>query len=414
VSRPLTSPDQDEEIQRLGAVDVVVGLPTAGATPTAAAHAQAARAALEGRLAGHSAVFVHADPTPSEETAAELVAALGAHPLLRLADSGLPSARVPGEAAEGDESVRTILEVGRRLGARAVLVLDPALAEPVADDVAALAEPALKEDHGLVLPCFDRGRYEGTLTHALVVPLVRALFGRRLAYPLAREFACSGPAAASLLDTDVWGTELARHGLEFWIPAAALAQGLMVSQALVAPRTAPAGRPSPLGPTVGRVAGSLFGLAERYEPAWLDLRDSTEVATAGRAPAIREGGGAPDPERMLAGFRLGVRDLLTVWERILAPENLAEVLDLSDAGIEEFRLPDRLWARVVYDFLLGYRFRVVYRTHLAQSLAPLYLGRVASVIIETRGRPPAAVAESADRLGGQFEREKGYLVERWA
>jgi hypothetical protein len=104
---------------------------------------------------------------------------------------------------------------------------------------------------------------------------------------------------------------------------------------------------------------------------------------------------------------------LPVWERILAPENLAEVLDLSDAGTEDFRLPDRLWARVVYDFLLGYRFRVVYRTHLVQSLAPLYLGRAASVVLETRGRPPLAVAEAVERLGRQFELEKAYLVERW-
>jgi hypothetical protein len=414
VSSALTIPDVADDIHRLGAVDVVMGLSTAGATPTAGALAQAARAALEGRLAGHSAVFVHADPTPSEETAAQLAEALGVLPLLRLADSGLASARVPGEAPEVDEGVRTILEVGRRLGARAIVVLDPALADPVADDVAALAEPALKEDHGLVLPCFDRTRHEGTLTHALVVPLVRALFGRRLAYPLAREFACSGTAAASFLESDVWGTDLARQGLEFWIPVAAIAHGLVVSQVLVAPRTAPPGRPSPLGPTVGRVASSLFGLAERYEAAWLDVRDSADVPMAGRAPGIREGGAAPDPERMLAGFRLGVRDLLTVWERILAPENLAEILDLSDAGIEEFRLPDHLWARVVYDFLLGYRFRVVYRTHLAQSLAPLYLGRVASVMLETRGGPPAAVAESAERLAGRFEREKGYVVERWA
>ena len=60
----LTTPAVAEEIQRLGAIDVVIGLPTAGATPTAAAAAHAARAALEGLLAGHSAVFVHADPTP--------------------------------------------------------------------------------------------------------------------------------------------------------------------------------------------------------------------------------------------------------------------------------------------------------------------------------------------------------------
>jgi hypothetical protein len=169
----------------------------------------------------------------------------------------------------------------------------------------------------------------------------------------------------------------------------------------------------PLGPTVGRVAHALFALAERFEAAWLDVRESAPAPIAGRPPRILEGGAAPDPERMLAGFRLGVRDLLSVWERILAPDNLAEILDLSDAGAEDFRLPDRLWARVVYDFLLGFRFRVVYRTHLVQSLAPLYLGRAASVVLETRGQPAASVAAAVDRLGKEFEREKSYLTERW-
>jgi hypothetical protein len=116
---------------------------------------------------------------------------------------------------------------------------------------------------------------------------------------------------------------------------------------------------------------------------------------------------------MQVGFEQGVRDLLPVWERILAPDNLGEVLALSDRPLEHFRFGDRLWARVVYDFLLAYRARVVYRSHAAQSLAPLYLGRAASVILETQARPPAAILQSTARLGGIFEAEKPYLVDRW-
>ena len=49
----------------------------------------------------------------------------------------------------------------------------------------------------------------------------------------------------------------------------------------------------------------------------------------------------------------------------------------------------------------------------AQSLAPLYLGRAASVILETSARPPAAMLLSATRLGGMFDEDKPYLVDRW-
>ena len=85
----------------------------------------------------------------------------------------------------------------------------------------------------------------------------------------------------------------------------------------------------------------------------------------------------------------------------------------SWASLGRFRFSDRLWTRVVYDFLLAYRARTVYRSHAAQSLAPLYLGRAASVVLETQSRPPAAITQSVTRLCGVFEDEKPYLVDRW-
>jgi hypothetical protein len=273
----------------------------------------------------------------------------------------------------------------------------------------------LKEYYGLVLPLYRRFRHDGTLTQAFVVPLMRSLFGRQLAHPIAEEFACSAPAAEAFLAEPVWESDLGRHGLEFWLPAAAIEHGLTVSQAVLGPRTlAPSAQPpAPLGPTVGRVASALFALAERSEQFWLEIRGSEPVVSFGVPPEPLPGGPAVDPSRMQEAFVQGVRDLLPVWERIIDPDNFGEVLELSDRPLDRFRFSDRLWTRVVYDFLLAYRARTVYRSHATQSLAPLYLGRAASVILETQARPPAAITQSATRLCGVFEDEKPYLVDRW-
>ena len=50
---------------------------------------------------------------------------------------------------------------------------------------------------------------------------------------------------------------------------------------------------------------------------------------------------------------------------------------------------------------------------MAQSLAPLYLGRAASLVLETRGRPASAVTLAGESLGRVFEEQKSYLVDRW-
>jgi glucosylglycerate synthase len=409
MARLLSDPAVQAEMEALGTADLVLGLPTVGPTPSAEA---VGRAALEGPLGSMATVVVHVDLTGSGEVVEALTRAVAPCPLVHLEGSGL--ARTPAAPGQDDDAVRTVLAVGRQLRARGIVLLTP-LVDPVTRGrAAALAEPVLKDGHGLVLPMYTRTRYEGTLTHALVVPLARALWGRRLAHPMAEEFACSGEAAAAFLEADTWDTDLARQGLEFWLPVAAIQAGLVVSQVPVGQRwVAAESRPSPLGTTVGRVAGALFLLAEQTEGHWLEVRGSDPVPASGPEPTPRDGGGTVDPVRLLTGFRQGVRDLLEIWVRILAPETLADVLALGEVDPDEFRFSDRLWARVVYDFLLAWRFRVAHRGHVAQSLAPLYLGRTASLVLETRGKPATAVAAVGERLARRFEDEKAYLVDRW-
>lgn len=118
-------------------------------------------------------------------------------------------------------------------------------------------------------------------------------------------------------------------------------------------------------------------------------------------------------ERMMKGFRQGLRDLLPIWEVILAPETLAGVLALGLKDDEDFRFPLALWVQTVYDFAVAYHEKVIHREHLLRSLMPLYLGRTSSVVLETRGGGPEMVQHTVEQGCQTFEAMKPYLVDRW-
>jgi hypothetical protein len=76
-------------------------------------------------------------------------------------------------------------------------------------------------------------------------------------------------------------------------------------------------------------------------------------------------------------------------------------------------LPAELWARVLYDFAVGYRLRTIGHDHLLRALTPLYLGWAASFIASIKNARPREVEEQIEQLGSAFEAEKPYLISRW-
>jgi glucosylglycerate synthase len=404
--------DVNPEPDRPEGADLTIGVLTAGESSSLQTVVKIVQDGMLTHLAGLSAAVIHVDATlPDEQTGqvehiADGIRVVHTQPARTMSTDG-------GLVGWG-EAVRTVLGASRTLQARAVVMLNAGIVSMTPEWIRGLAQPVLKEGCTFVLPVYERGRYEGTLTQVFVVPLMRALFGHQFWHPMADEFGCSGEVAQFLLAQDIWSTDIARQGLEFWLPVALADAALPVTQSVLGPRIlAPAGQQPPLGSTVGRVAGALFSIAERHEAGWLDVRGSEPVTLFGAPPGPATRVAAIDPERMLEGFRQGVRDLLPIWERILSPESLGDVLVLSEYPTGEFRLADHLWARIVFDFLLAYRARVMYRSHIAQSLAPLYLGCAASLVLETRSHPEPAVAQAAERLACAFESEKQYLVDRW-
>jgi len=56
---------------------------------------------------------------------------------------------------------------------------------------------------------------------------------------------------------------------------------------------------------------------------------------------------------------------------------------------------------------------VLPRDHLLRSLTPLYLGWLASMILQVRDVPPEGADARIEQLALAFEAEKPYLVSRW-
>jgi hypothetical protein len=150
-----------------------------------------------------------------------------------------------------------------------------------------------------------------------------------------------------------------------------------------------------------------------YEDLWLETPIGPPVPAEGPPVLASDEPVQIDVERMVGAFARGLRDLGTIWEHVLAPDTLGDVMSLETDDVERFRFSDDLWARVVYDFALGHHWSVVYRDHLLRSLVPLYLGRTAAYVVATRRGDAAAAERALGDVADAFEREKPYLVDRW-
>jgi hypothetical protein len=160
--------------------------------------------------------------------------------------------------------------------------------------------------------------------------------------------------------------------------------------------------------------GALFADLDRRAERWQRTRGSIPVQQFGAPPLAEAPAASPlDVERLVEACRLGYRELRDVWTWVLPPRTIIELRRLVESPVAGFRLDDALWARIVYDFALGYRLRVLPPEHLLGSLVPLYSGWLASFVLQVRGLDPEAANERIEALAAVFEAQKPYLISRW-
>jgi hypothetical protein len=403
-----------ERIEQIGAADVVIGLVPATHDPevidaaitrmrdSPLAFSPAARVVLI-----HPPYSLNGGAASAHETAQWQ---LMAHPLLSQ-DPSMPAQSL----ADG---FRAVYSISQRLAARACAVIASDPSTVTAEWVSGLLQPAMDEQiaeqYDLIAPCYTRHRFRGLINRSIIYPLFRALYGKQVRNPLGPDFGASRrlidkivpPAGASGLA----GTRI--HPVAS-VTAEAVATGMQICQSNLGLRiyaTTDWGNLSGIFP---QILGPLFADVERHASVWQRLRASQPVPEFGQPAYASNHDGAVDVSRLIESFQLGTRNLEEVWGLVLPPSTLVELRRMARSGVGNFRMPDELWARIVYDFALGHRLRTINRDHLLRAITPLYLGWVASYAIELENADPGAVERRLENLCLAYENAKSYFVSRW-
>ena len=384
-----------EQIEKIGSADVVVGLPAYKTRDDLKWAANIARNGLNVLIAYPD----NGEPVDAEQFSG---AALMRYPL------STPE-RYLNAPTSIYGSFQEVFQISQKLAARSCFVWNsnPQLASM--ETIEQMLRPVLDQNFDLVMPRYIDVKLGALINSSVIYPLTRALYGKRLHFPMAIDLCFSNQFVSRLLEPD---PRTHRPRSQQWIASEAICGGLRVCQVnlqMQPPRPPDA---ADLSSILTMVLGRLFLDLERNTTFWQRSGSSQNVATFGTQDR-KEEEATVDVERMIDTFQLGYRNLTEIWGVALPPATLLELKRLTRLAPTDFRMADDLWVRIVYDFALAHRQRAINREHLLRAMTPLYLAWVASHALEIRDTSAASFQNSLERLALAYEKQKPYLLSRW-
>ena len=294
-------------------------------------------------------------------------------------------------------------------GARAILILgsESASLSPLA--LRELADAVLAGNADLAVPCYDLPPRAGLVNSAILYPLTRALFATRVRFPLGVDLGLSMRMAQRLATAAQRFTASNQAEAILWPVEEAQVAGFTIREIDVGRRDLPQPAEADFNAVLSRVTGSLFADIDAKAAFWQRAR----LLPPPRSPVSRglSSDSSADITPMLESFRFAYTNLREIWSLVLPPNSLLGLKRLTVTDSAAFRMPDNLWSRIVYDFLVAYRLRTINRGHLLGALIPLYLAWVASHINITASGIDGE--RHIEAVAAAFEADKPYLVSRW-
>jgi glycosyltransferase involved in cell wall biosynthesis len=318
-----------------------------------------------------------------------------------------------GPAGKGS-AFRSIFEAAKRLKVKVCMVVDSDLRSITSDWVKYLLEPILEMDYQYVSPLYSRYKYDGTITNNIVYNLTRALYGLRIRQPIGGDFAFVGKLAEYYIEQDVWETDVALYGIDIWMTTNAITNNFKICQSNLGVKIHDAKDPAEsLGPMFRQVVHTLFVLMEQHETAWQAVKGSRAVPLFG-LQEFKE----PDPievnlERLVKEYRTGFRQFKGFYKDIFCPECYTELKACASKAKTKFIMPDKTWVMVLYETAATFHRWKDNRTQLVNLVTPLYLGRVASFINQTKKMSSAEAEQVVEEQAQVFEEYKDYLMQIW-
>jgi hypothetical protein len=326
---------------------------------------------------------------------------------------------LPYEATTGDRylnsplfgSFQEVFQIAQRVGAKCCLVWNTNPEKLSIEMIERMVMPALTQGCDLVIPRYIEMKLGTLVNSSIVYPIVRALYGKRISFPMTIDLSFSGQFVDRLLQTDA---KTHRPRCQQWITSEAICTGVNIGQAYLPMEPPRAPESVDVSTILSLVLGRLFQDLERNMTFWQRVTSSLAVPTFGEQNPSQEAEEVTvDVHPMIETFQLGYKNLREIWNVALPPATLLDLKRLTVLDTAAFRMPDELWVRIVYDFALAHRQRAINREHLLRAMTPLYLAWVASHALELKEAPQSGFQSSLERLAVAYEKQKPYLLSRW-
>ncbi|HCX90438.1 MAG: glycosyl transferase family 2 [Deltaproteobacteria bacterium CG12_big_fil_rev_8_21_14_0_65_43_10] len=318
-----------------------------------------------------------------------------------------------GSAGKGT-ALRSIFEAAKRLSVEACAVVDSDLRSITSDWVQYLLDPVISRKYQFVSPVYLRHKYDGTITNNIVYNLTRTLYGKRIRQPIGGDFAFSRDLAGFYSDQDVWGTDVARYGIDIWMTTNAITQGFSVCQSNLGAKIHDVKDPGQhLGPMFRQVIWTLFSLMERFETYWKEVRGSKPVETFGHEEYVEPEPVVVNVEVMIENFRTGFQQFSSLWKEIFCKDCFDEITKSYEMDSSHFHLSTDAWIQILYELAATFHAWRINRNKLIDLVTPLYYARVASFVQQTREMSLQEAEALVEEQAIKFEEHKDYLIEVW-
>ncbi|MDR5696151.1 MAG: glycosyl transferase family 2, partial [Armatimonadota bacterium] len=318
-----------------------------------------------------------------------------------------------GIAGKGS-AVRAIFEAAHLLGAKACAMVDSDIRSIQPWWVERILGPVQARKFDYVTPYYVRHKYDGTITNNIAYPMTRALYGLRVRQPIGGDFGFSGALAEHYLHKPVWESDVARFGIDIWMTTTAINDGYRVAQAYLGAKIHDAKDPAAsLGPMFRQVVGTLFSLLAVYPAKWRHVKGSQPTPMIGEPVP-----GEPDPipisrDALVERFREGFRKLGPLWQKVVGTDIYAQLAHAAMEVGPSIELGEDLWAKMVYDFAVGFHREDLDPDEVVGALVPIYFGRIAAFAAETDSKTTAQAEEVIERQARVFEELKPRLIQAW-
>ncbi len=407
-----------ERIKEVKEVDILVGIPSYNNARTIGHVVKAVQAGFAKYFPDKKCLLVNSDGGSDDGTTEvvqnttiedfqSILLHYRVEPFFKIAT---PYHGIPGKGS----AFRTIFEIAGVLNAKACAVVDSDLRSITPEWIELLIKPVIDGGFDYVAPLYHRHKYDGTITNSIVYPLTRALYGKRVRQPIGGDFGFSEKLAKFYLTKDVWETDVAKYGIDIWMTTTAIANNFKVCQSFLGAKIHDPKDPgADLSAMLHQVVGAAFDLMEIYPDIWKAIKGSEAVPAFGFQYAVGLEPVNVNVDRMMEKFKLGTKELSSLWKEFLSKDVLDFLCESQRLSKEEFRMPDNIWAEIIYSFAMAYHKKIMNREHLLKSLTPLYIGRVASFVIETWESGAEEVEDRIEELCMTFEDKRDFLINNW-